>query len=404
MKSATPAAVVPRPLPDRTLQRIRRAFPVLKRVTYLNSGTYGPMPVPALRAYLSAMSELERDGVACARPLAAEAEELRAALARLIGAQPGEVAFTGNSTDGLNIVLAGTDWRAGDEVITTDEEHEALLHPLLYLQRTRSIRVHRVSVTHEPEAMLARLDGVRSGRTRLLAFSHVTCESGARLPVAEMCAWARRYGIRTLVDVAQSLGATSVDVTTIGCDYMAANGHKWLHGPTGTGFVYIRADRIEEIRPAHVGAGSLERADAASGLAEPWSTASRFEFGTRSWARAAGWLASLRWLERIGQNRVVAHMLAMGDQAIAMLRDCEGAELLTPTAPGGRAGLVTVSFRDHNAGAIGERLSRDHGIVTRHVPHYNALRFSMSHFTSAEDIAHLGAGLRHALGGQASTY
>ncbi len=376
------------------LREIQAAFPVLQRVTYLNTGTYGPMPVPALDEFVRAVRALERDGVACELGLADEGNRLRASLAEMVGAQPDEIAFTGNATDGINIALAGLDWRAGDEAITTDEEHEAMLHPLLYLQATQGIRVRRVRCSPEPGVMLDQLNAQRNERTRLLAFSHVTCETGAVLPARAMCDWARSHSVRSLLDVSQSLGAVPVHVGAIGCDLMAANGHKWLHGPTGTGFFYAGRGALPELRPAHVGAGSLERADFDKGVAEPWSNARRFEFGTRAWANAAGWNASLRWLRGIGFERIRQHMVAVGGYAMDRLASVPGLSLLTPRAHDHRAGLISFTVAGADAGQLGQALGTEHAIVTRHVPHYNALRISVAHFTSEDHVDRLAEALR----------
>ena len=94
-----------------------------------------------------------------------------------------QITFTGNATDGTNLVLAGLSGKQGDEVIVTDEEHEAINHPLLYLQRSKGVRMRRVQVSPDPDVMRQRCEAVVSDRTRLLAFSQVTCESGTRLPV-----------------------------------------------------------------------------------------------------------------------------------------------------------------------------------------------------------------------------
>jgi selenocysteine lyase/cysteine desulfurase len=367
--------------PDR-LEAIQAAFPVLDRVTYLNTGTYGPMPAPALEAFTRAVAELERDGVACKRPLAQEADALRADLAALVAASPDEIAFTGNATDGINVILAGLSWEPGDEVITTDEEHEAMAHPLLYLQNMRGIRVRRVSVSHDPDTMIRRLAEARTAATRLIAFSHVTCETGTRLPATAMCSWATDHGIRSLLDTAQSLGAVSVDVGRIGCDFMAANGHKWLHGPTGTGFVYARSNYLPGLRLAYVGAGSLESADYSSGVCEPWTTGRRFEFGTRPWAQASGWAASLQWMQGQGMHAIRQHIEAVGAYAIDALRHVRGVRVLTPAEPCGRAGLISFAMEGQDAGELGRRLSLESAIVTRHVPHYNATRISVAQFTS----------------------
>jgi selenocysteine lyase/cysteine desulfurase len=97
---------------------VRAAFPVLKEVTYLNTGTYGLMPEPAVTAFLEVTREFETRGVTCRADLGGKMNETRKRIAGLLGAEPGEIAFTRNATDGINLVLAGLPWQPGDEVIT----------------------------------------------------------------------------------------------------------------------------------------------------------------------------------------------------------------------------------------------------------------------------------------------
>lgn len=379
------------------LERIRAQFPILRSVCYLNTGTYGPMPEPALEKLLEATASLERDGVASTHPFARDAEEVRSTLAEWIGAEPAEVAFTRNATDGINLVLAGQDWRPGDVVVTTDQEHEAMLHPLLYLQARRDIVVHRMPTTHDPDRVLEYLDGVASDALRMVAVSHVTCETGTRLPVEAICEWASRRGVLTLVDAAQSFGAVDVDVARMGCDYLAGNGHKWLHGPKGTGFLYARRERMRDLPPCHVGAGSLEHAEVATGEVALWQTGQRFEYGTRGYAAMTGWRESLTWIGDLGRDRIRSHIQAAAGWVIEALGRIRGVEILTPSEAPGRAGLVSFRVAGKDAHDVGRVLSDSAGIVSRHVPQQNAVRVSACLFTSLGDIETLEGAVRSAL-------
>jgi len=263
--------------------RVREAFPVLKDVVYLNVGTYGIMPEPALAEFQILQADFERRGVASNHTFGRKADETRQRIAALIGASPEEIAFTRNATDGINLVLAGIDWQAGDEVITTDEEHEAMNHPLLYLHQRKGLVVKRVQVSPDPAVMAARLDAVYSPKTRLVAMSFVTCETGTRLPGQAISTWAHAHNLLCLLDGAQVSGAIKIDVREIGCDYYASNGHKWLSGPKGTGFFYGKLESLLKLSPAHVGAGSLKFVDLKTEEALPNDSGQRFEFGTRAW-------------------------------------------------------------------------------------------------------------------------
>lgn len=379
--------VQPQPLPADRLAAIRTSFPVLDRVCYLNTGTYGPMPDPALQSLLHATAQLERDGVAAEYPFSDDAETVRGMLAEMIGGQPEGIAFTRNATDGINLVLSGLEWDEGDVILTSDEEHEAILHPLLYLQASRGVVIRRVSCSPDEAGMLRRLDSQWSHRVRLVAISHVTCETGTLLPVAAICRWAAERQTYSLVDIAQSLGAVPVHAPSIGCDFLAGNGHKWLHGPKGTGFLYATPDRLVRLVPRHVGAGSLQHASFDTAEAVPWPTGQRFEYGTRSWALAAGWKESILWLKNIGQDAVYRHIAAMAHKLRSALQMVAPVTVLTPDD--GHAGLVSFSVAGWDAGDLCARLRTDFNIVVRHVPRWNAVRVSAAHFTSNHDVARL---------------
>jgi selenocysteine lyase/cysteine desulfurase len=372
---------------------VRAAFPVLEDVTYLNVGTYGIMPAPALKTFIELLTDFEQRGVASTANVGAKANETRTRLAALLGADVKEIAFTRDATDGINLVLAGLTWQAGDEVITTSEEHEAMNHPLLYLQATKGIVVRRVEVSPDASVMLERLEQVASPRTRLVGMSHVTCETGTRLPAREICAWAAQRGILSLFDGAQALGAFALNMREMGCDYYTSNGHKWLCGPKGTGVFYGRLDRLVELTPTHVGAGSLAWVDLHSGAAELHASGLRFEYGTRAWALYAGLGASLDWYEGLGWANVERHVRALNRYAKQRIAERPHLRLLTPLDFDASSGLLAFQAPGHVCYEIGRELREKYKIVVRLIPHYNAVRISTAHFNTEADIDKLMAAL-----------
>lgn len=373
--------------------KIREAFPVLREVTYLNVGTYGIMPEPAIVEFQTVQAEFERLGVASHGLFGRKAEETRKRIAALVNADPGEIAFTRNATDGINLVLAGIAWQPGDEVITTNEEHEAMNHPLLYLQRTKKISIKRVEVSSQIEPMLERISKLWTNKTRLVAMSYVTCETGTRLPAKSISQWASQNNILSLFDGAQASGAFPVDVRAIGCDFYASNGHKWLCGPKGTGFFYGQKDKLQFLTPAHVGAGSLEHADILDGTAEPFHTGQRFEFGTRAWSLYAGLGASLDWFEAIGWSKVYNHIEALSDYLKDRIEETPYLKLISPRRFESSSGLTSFIVDGHKAGDISQGLREKWQIYVRIIPHYNAIRISTAHFNNTEDIDKLIEGL-----------
>jgi L-cysteine/cystine lyase len=316
-------------------------------------------------------------------------EAARVRIAALVGAEAQEIAFTRNATDGINLALAGLDWQPGDEVITTDEEHPAMFHPLMYLHKTKGLRLVRLAVSPRPEVMLQRLAEAVTRRTRMVAMSLVTCESGTRLPAQAICQWAAGRGLLSLFDGAQASGAIPVDVRQMGCDFYASNGHKWLCGPKGSGFFYARMDRLERLSPAHVGAGSMQRVDWAEDIAEPFHSGQRFEFGTRAWAISAGLSPVLDWFDGLGWANVYRHIAALAGYLKERIAERPNLKLLTPLAAEESAGLTSFSVAGRIAEEVSATLRQERRIYVRLVHPFNALRIATAHFNNAADIDRL---------------
>ena len=380
---------------DYDLPRVRAAFPTLQREVYLNVGTWGIMPEPALAEYLEAVAAYEREGVSTRVKIGEHERQARERTAALLGADPAEIAFTRNSTDGINLALCGMSWTDGDEAVSTDEEHEGMFQPLLWLQHTRGVKVRFIGVSPDPGRFLASLAAVVTRRTRLVALSHVSCETGIRLPVQEVCAWARERGIATLVDGAQALGAVPVDAREIGCDYWAGSGHKWLGAPKGCGIFYASAATMARLAPAHVGAGSFRTADRSTGNLELWDSGQRFEYGTRNQLISLGLHESLRWFDDLGWPRVLDHIAGMAESLKKQLREIPGVRLLTPMEREASSGLTTFSFPGLDEAKMRRLLGERH-IHHRGIPRYNAIRISTAHFTSREDVDALVTALQDA--------
>ncbi len=374
--------------PDNLLpaEIVRQAFPVLQDVIYLNVGTYGIMPQVALAEYQAIQAEFESRGAASDGTFGRKAEEARERIAALIGAQKEEIAFTRNATDGINLVLAGIDWQPGDEVITTDQEHEAMIHPLLYLAQSKGIVLNLLEVSPRAEVMLNQLEGAFRPRTRLVAMSLVSCETGTRLPAQAISQWAAERELLTLFDGAQVSGVFSLDVNQMGFDFYASNGHKWLSGPKGTGFFYGKLDKLTRLSPAHVGAGSLEKVDIPNRIGEPFHTAQRFEFGTRAWPGQAGLCASLDWFESLGWDKVYAHIAALSSYLKESILERPYLQLLSPLTFDQSSGLVTFKMEGHKALDIQKELREKARVITRVIPHYNGMRLSTAHFNTPQEI------------------
>jgi len=349
-------------------QRFRAAFPVFERLAYLNAGTEGPVPARAVESARERL-ELEVSRGRSGRPyhdaVFELAERLRAAYARLLGCSPSEVALTGSTTDGVNTVLSGLDLRPGDEIVTSDEEHPGVLAPLGRARVRCGVRVRVV-----PFSSLA--EGVGPS-TRLVACSHVSWVSGRVADTAAL----RATGVPFLLDGAQGLGAVPIDVAELGCDFYAASGQKWLCGPEGSGCLYVRGARLDDLVIPWPGYGSL--ADASRALEfMPADGAARLDHGFPVGVRSAYALGSLSVFEEAGWDWVHARAATLAELLAARLSD-QGLTVW----PRGHSTLVSWETPDPQAAV--ERMAAA-GVIVRSIPAAGVVRASTGAWTSHEDI------------------
>jgi selenocysteine lyase/cysteine desulfurase len=372
------------------IEAVRRAYPVLKELEYFNTGTYGLMAEPVLERYLARLARFEQRGMAGVDNLHEEIERARGRLAAHLGADPDEVALTGNATDGIALVAAGLRWAEGDEVIISDQEHPAMAVPFAHAARRWGVRVRPYQVSWNPEESLRSIRSLITPRTRLIATSQVTSPFGIRLPVREITALAHDHGLPALVDAAQTFAVIPVDVREIGCEFLSGNGHKWLGGPKGTGFLYARRDWMQRVEPALVGAGTMDET-----TREPRPNGRRFEFGTRGFATPAGLNDALDWLEGLGWEQAGARIEALSGRFKDALAEAPGVELCTPRAWERSSGLIAVAVPGRDETALQADLVA-HGLFPRTLgPHgSHRIRVSTAFFNSEEEVDRLAARIR----------
>ncbi|MBA3261861.1 MAG: aminotransferase class V-fold PLP-dependent enzyme [Thermoleophilaceae bacterium] len=347
---------------------LRAQFPVFERTEYLNAGTNGPIPRQGYEATLASLRrQLEegRSGKAFFDECVERSDLLRGRVAALIGAELGELALTGSTTDGVNAVLAALDLGPDDEVLTSEEEHPGVLAPLGALRERRGVSVRVVPFVDLPAAV--------GPRTRIVACSHVSWMTGA---VVDAVALAATPAL-VLLDGAQGLGAVAVDVEALGCDFYAASGQKWLCGPNGLGYLYVRAELAGALPSPWPGYYNL--ADSMRALEfDLHPDARRLSVGFPL-AHHVDWaLAALDVLEQPG-------LVAVQERA-AELAAGLAARLGSRVRPRGRSTLV--SWEVANPDAEVERL-RTEGFAVRELPGTGTLRASVGAWSSESALARL---------------
>jgi len=297
-----------------------------------------------------------------------EAGRVRAA-SFLNARSPDEIIFTRGTTEGINLVAQSWGARhikAGEHILLTEMEHHSNIVPWQLLAARTGAKLTFVPVTGDLGLLdLHRLDEMLTGNVKLFAMTHISNSLGTINPVADLCARARKLGVATLVDAAQSAGHRPVDVQEFGCDFLALSGHK-MCGPTGIGVLYGRQEMLETMPPYQGGGEMILDVDFQHSTWKP--APHKFEAGTPDISGVVGLHAAMDYLDHIGRARISEHDQELGAHAFAALSRLKGIRLFGPQS--GRAGLVSFLLNDVHAHDV-VTLADQRGIALRGGHHCN---------------------------------
>ena len=321
------------------LAAIRAQLPAANGTAYLNAGTNGPLSQPAHDALLdAARAELEqgRIGPNVYPAMFESLTRTRKTIAGLLSVDPAEIGLMRSTTEGMNVALMGIAWRPGDEVVTTQLEHICLFSALGLLSHRQGVTVRTVDIGNGGGDVLGAIRTALTPRTRVIAISHIQWSTGAVMPLKEIADLARERGILTVVDAAQSAGQIPLDLHDLGVDAYAMAGQKWLCGPGGTGALFVRRDRIGDIRPTYLRYGAFD----PHGFVVPPEGAARYEMGEIYGPSIRALDTGLSWIrDDIGADWAYARVAALGSSLADGLSKIKGVRLLTPRDR--MAGLVS---------------------------------------------------------------
>jgi selenocysteine lyase/cysteine desulfurase len=362
---------------------LRADIPAVAETVYLNTGASGPSPRRVVDAATAALERHEYESHATGDPYDVafgELDDARERVAAFIGADPGDVALTHSTADGISRVAAAVDWEPGDTVVYSDLEHPAGVIPW-----ERAADVHDLSVGVLPtDSGRVRMDAVKDAvaDARLLCLSSLSWNYGTQLPVAEVVDVAHDADTRVVVDAVQSPGQHPVDVSEWGADAVAAAGHKWLLGLWGGGFLHVDDGFARSLEPRRASYRGVDDATAAG--CDLRAGARQLEIGTVSPAPHVALATAIDTVEAVGLDTVQSRVERLTDR----LKDGLGDRLLSPREY--ESGLVTFAAEDPEATV--ERLG-EAGIVVRSLPAPDALRASVHAFNIEEDVDRLLAAL-----------
>jgi cysteine desulfurase / selenocysteine lyase len=375
---------------------LRNEFPTLRHWTYLDVARKTIPP----RCQEQALQEYCRDVYENAGADAWSAlnvAETRTAMAQLLGAKPAELAFTKNTTEGLNIAAHAFALEPGDNVVLTNMEHVANIWVWRHWEaRGVELRYAEHRNGRLPlDAFLEKMDR----RTRVVSTAYVTYGNGCRVNLPALGAACRERGIRLVVDGVQGAGMLAAPLNALGADIIAIGGHKGLFGLTGSGLVYCREELVNQLETPFI----KEPAAAGSSTAHVNSqfdyvrVAHRFESGNPNFLGIRVLRRGAEFLQSIGLQPIEARVRELSTTCLRLIR-AAGLKTLTPEEWEERAQIVNVLVPD--AAGLMERLRERHRVVANVKD--GALRLSMSFFNNEEDLEKAIHAIRREVGGKAS--
>ncbi len=360
--------------------RWRAEFPITEHCVHLNHAGVSPVSRRVAAAVTEFINEAMIMDAASYRRWDARSEAARAAFARLVGAQPSEIAFVKNTSEGLSLVAAGVDWRPGDNVVGVDGEYPSNVYPWFSLRRW-GVETRLVA----PARGRARVEDVRAlvdERTRVVAVSFVDWNTGARTDLAPIGEFCHAHGIIFCVDGIQGVGALPLDVEAARIDCLAVGGHKWLLAPEGCGALYVSQRVVDRIQSVLHGWKSVTDADTYLPYHfNPRSDALKFEPGSPAVLGAYALGAALELLLEIGPAEIEGKLTNLTSRLARDLLS-RGAEIVSPWGVGERSGIVVFRLGNDPHG-LASALNR-RGFIVR--PRGGGIRVAPHFYTDDGDI------------------
>ncbi len=367
-------------------ESFRHEFPVYRECVYVNHAAVSPHPVwreENMEAWWQSRAHSPVDvypGIVKTR------DAMLDGIGRLIGtSRRDRIALLTNTSQGLNIVASGLEWKAGDRILLNRAEFPANIYPFLHLERL-GVRIDWLDVPDglvTPEAV----EHMLHRRTRLVALSHVQFLHGTRADLATIGTLCRERGILLVVDGIQGVGVAPMDVEEWGIDALACGGHKWLMWPMGVAFLYLSEQMMEAVTPAHVGWLSVQNAwDLFNYRLELLEDAGRFELGTQNWMGITLAAPMLERFLELGVDHIHGRVLETTGYLMDGLSDA-GFDLVTPRDDDQRAGIVTIRIEEAPAvldhlSELGVHAAVREGLV-RFAPHCANNRADMDQIVDA---------------------
>lgn len=383
---------------DASLDFVRTDFPLTKKKIYMNNGSVAPTPLSTIKAITDTFLKYSIEGPdsrTINEFITSLTKELRSRIADLINCESEEIIFTQSTTEGINYVRNGINWKKGDSVVVRGGTHEHYANYLPWLQLSRergvnlidlpinstgyfditelenALSLGKIRQEHRNKVAVSgakKTGGRGTNKTRnakkketkpkLITLSHALYNNGAIMPVEEVGRIAKANGVLFCIDAAQTIGSIEIDVKRIGCDFMAFPAFKWMCGPLGLGVLYCDKRAAEALRPQSIGSESATLSSDQKTLAYIDPPA-KFQTGFRNFPALAGLEASVRYLLRLGMNNIRRKNMKVANTLWTELVKMKDVKLYGPEDEHLRTSIVSFSFNNKEAKTIVDKLGEN---------------------------------------------
>jgi cysteine desulfurase/selenocysteine lyase len=368
----------------------RSEMPITRRWAFFDHAAVAPITAGAQKAINEWAADMAENGDVMEHRWVQRIEEVRRLAGRLLDADPVDIAFIKNTSEGVGIVAEGFPWKPGDNMVTAAEEYPANIYPWMNLA-SRGVEFRTVS-SRDRRIWIDDIRSAIDSRTRLVSLSFVEFASGFRNDLDAVGALCRERGIYFFVDAIQGLGAFPLSVRQTPVDFLAADGHKWLLGTEGAGILYVRRDLVDMLHAVGVGWNSVIGARNFGTIdfrLKP--NAGRWESGSLNVGGIAGLGASLELLLEIGIPAIAQRVTELTDYLCERAQRI-GLEVYSSRQPEDKSGIVSLVAPGTDAIQLVRRLKKERVVINQRA---GRLRISPHFYNTHAEIDRLMDLLRH---------
>lgn len=363
--------------------KIRQDYILKEDYINLEGGYYCMTPQPTLERQIEHIRMLNREASYYMRTVQRENKaKVTAALAEVIGAQPEEVCITRNTTESLDTIIGGFPWKAGDEAVMANQDYGAMLNQFKMAEKRFGIKAKMIDVPMNPESdeeVVKAYEAAITPNTKLLMVCHIINITGHILPVRKICDMAHSKGVEVMVDGAHAIGHFEFKMSELDCDYYGSSLHKWLSVPLGSGLLYVRQNKIDQIWPLM-----------AEGNTEPGDIRRLNHIGTHPCSTDLSIMDAIAYYKTIGPKRKEDRLRFLQNYWVDKVRAMDHIVINTPTDRQRSCGIANVGIKGMEPAEMSKRLMEEHNIWTVAINRgpIKGCRITPNVYTSIEELDH----------------